>query len=636
MTPRDGILNSTRILGFTSLDIWIYLITWAKMADNTKDLSAAEADQVNNLIQGRAKRSTAGRHMSALLNAEADDELALLFEEVEDDIDFFEDVDPEAGDEDDVLESSSDDDDQGPNAQDDELEGEQELQKEAKAENKKRKKQQQPYNLQALRKRVKIDPVAVPVDSADADADAGAAAAAAPRPKKKSERISWIPTVDEGPTRSSSRRQTMQNKQVTHEKLKDSEQKRVRLIATMEEAAKRKAHLKPKEMTQTERLAEAERIERHNSKSLNRWEEMEKRKADERIAKIEALQNRRLEGPVMSYWSGIATWANGRLTRVGKADITQKLERDENSRKKSKKAEKDDKNESGQKPSQLVADEIPMAQMTPTPAPAPENAQKPVSGDGETAKQDQVSLDQGIDEINSNVVRIQGSEQPNQENDDKTSQEKEESVPTTDTKAAEVPATGNDAPGTEEPLSTEETREDPASEVFKGGDAMDVDEKPTEASNETGPEAQEAPKPSAEIKTGITPKETSPPASAQAAPEIATPSMAAPTAEPESIQAEKAPTRTPQEQLAPEIHMDQPGPTASEGDPGPEIPPQPPTIIEQTGRTLTILENFDDKTAHSREFSTYFNAKKPPRLTSMWNPAPLTPPSLSPVHDHTV
>ena len=604
------------------------------MADDTKDLSAAEADQVNNLIQGRAKRSTAGRHMSALLNAEADDDLALLFEEVEDDNDFFEDVDPEAGDEDDVLESSSDDDDQGPNAQDDELEGEQELQKEAKAENKKRKKQQQPFNLQALRKRVKIDPVAVPADSADANADAGAGAgadadaaaatAAAPRPKKKSERISWIPTVDEGPTRSSSRRQTMQNKQVTHEKLKDSEQKRVRLIATMEEAAKRKAHLKPKEMTQTERLAEAERVERHNSKSLNRWEEMEKRKADERIAKIEALQNRRLEGPVMSYWSGIATWADGRLTRVGKADITQKLERDENNRKKSKKTEKDDKNGSGQKPSQLVADEIPIAQMTPTPAPAPENAQKPVSGDGEAVKQDQVSLDQGID---SNVVRIQGSEQPNQENDDKNPQEKEESMRTTDAKATEVPATGNDAPGTEEPPSTEETREDPASEVFKGGDAMDIDEKPTEASNETGPEAQEAPKPSAEIKTDITPKETSPLASAQAAPEIATSSTAAPTAEPESIQTEKAPTPTPQEQLAPEIHMDQPGPTASEGDPGPQIPPQPPAIIEQTGRTLTILENFDDKTAHSREFSTYFNAKKPPRLTSTWNPVPLAPPS---------
>ncbi|KAK5696233.1 hypothetical protein LTS12_028589, partial [Elasticomyces elasticus] len=234
------------------------------MAD-TKDQSA-EAAQVNNLIQGREKRTTAGRHMSALLNAEADDDLALLFEEVEDDNDFSEDADADGeagdgdgdGDDDEALESSSDDEDQGPNANDDDFEGEQELQKEAKAEVKKRRKQQQqPYNLQSLRKRVKInDPATAAAEPTDATADGGAGA---PRPKKKSERISWLPTVDEGPTRSSSRRQTLQNKQMTHAKLKDSEQKRIRLIATMEEAAKRKAHLKPKEMTQAQRLAEAER-----------------------------------------------------------------------------------------------------------------------------------------------------------------------------------------------------------------------------------------------------------------------------------------------------------------------------------------------------------------------------------------
>jgi vacuolar protein sorting-associated protein 72 len=47
----------------------------------------------------------------------------------------------------------------------------------------------------------------------------------------------------------------------------------------------------------------------------------------------------------------------------------------------------------------------------------------------------------------------------------------------------------------------------------------------------------------------------------------------------------------------------------------PAIQPSPP-VIEHTGRTLTILENFDHATAHSRKYSMYFNSKKQPRLTS--------------------
>lgn len=370
------------------------------MANEDGPRSAEEVAAVESLIQGRSKRTTAGRHMSALLNAEADDDLALLFEEVEDDNDFFEDADPEAGDEDDVLESSSDD-DQGPNAQDDDFEGEKELQKETKMEEKKRKKQHQSINLQSLRKRVKLDTAAASEESA-------------PRPKKKSERVSWLPTVDDGPVRSSSRRQTMQNKQVTHARLKDSEKKRVRLIATMEEAAKRKAHLKPREMTQEQRLAEAARVERHNSKSLNRWEEMEKKKAEERMAKIEALQNRRLEGPVMSYWSGVATWVNGRLTRVGKADIIQKAEKDEINRKK-KKAEKEAKEK---KPSQVSTVEIPAPQVAPTPG--PENSQGPVSGDGDALKQDPTQPRQQVDP---STAETQGNVQPNEESGDKSIQD---------------------------------------------------------------------------------------------------------------------------------------------------------------------------------------------------------------------
>ncbi|CAG8383558.1 unnamed protein product [Penicillium salamii] len=295
-------------------------------SDPNSGLQSSEEDQdvpVETLVSGRAKRSTAGRHMSALLEAAADDDLALLFEEVEDDNEFADLVDPDA--EDDVaLESSDDEDDQGPNAQND-YEGEQQLQKEER----KKRKTQNDLRFQTLRKRVKIDPTAV------------SSMAAVPRAKKKSERISWIPTVEDGPTRQSSRRQTMVNKELTHARLKDSQEKRVRIIATMKEAEKRKAHLKPKAMTQEDHLAEAARIERLNSKSLNRWELSEKRKADERRARIEALQNRRLDGPVISYWSGMATFTNGRLTRVGTVDIKPKPDKEEARKKKKEKEDKE-------------------------------------------------------------------------------------------------------------------------------------------------------------------------------------------------------------------------------------------------------------------------------------------------------
>lgn len=605
------------------------------MAEDTVPQPATEAERVESLISGRAKRSTAGRHMSALLNAEADDELALLFEEIEDDNEFY-DADPDAGEDDEVLESSSDDEDQGPNAQDEDFEGENELQNQAKAE-KKRKKKQETINLQTLRKRVKIDPAAVQSDTEPA-----------PRSKKKSERISWIPTDEDGPTRSSSRRQTMQNKEVTHARLKDSEEKRVRLIATMEEAAKRKARFKPKGMTQAERLAEAERVEKQNSKSLNRWEEMEKRKAEERLAKIEALQNRRLEGPVMSYWSGLATWVNGRLTRVGKVDIAQKQKQDrEEKAKKSKKAvEKDDKNGSGKKSSPMTAVEISTPGLAPVPA--PRNAQGPVSGEGDASKQDQAPPNQQGDPSTSQAqtqTRTHADGQANGESGDKTQEQSAPAVTEgpTDTPTAQPP-TGetNNAPDNDtsangasdqkpvagtEPPPTEEIRKgstDNADEAPKG-DPMDIDQKPEEPAKEPGPEttqpSEEASKAAPagqveEIKPDATPQEAPPSAPAQATPQIGTSAPAVAAAPAEITPAEGVPMPTPQEQLAPEIHMDQQQPVATDEEgPGSGIPPPPPTI-EQTGRTLTVLENFDDKTAHSREFNIYFNAKKPPRLAS--------------------
>ena len=579
--------------------------------------SAEDAAQLASLVQGRAKRSTAGRHMSALLNAEADDDLALLFEEVEDDNDFYDADAGDGGDDDDILDSS-DDDDQGPAAQDDDFEGERELQKETKAENRKRKKQPV-FNLQTLRKKVKIDPVAVP--SPGSGPGPGPEEEPAPRPKKKSERISWIPTVEDGPTRSSSRRQTMHNKELTHERLKHSEVKRVKLIATMEEAAKKKAHLKPKEMTQAERLAEAERVERHNSKSLNRWEETEKRKAEERQAKIEALQNRRLEGPVMSYWSGLATWVDGRLTRVGKVDITQKPK--EENKKKSKKPDKEDK------PAQVAAAEVP------APAPVPDNAQgSGVPEDSKPVDPQNAQPDQAAENPTPPVPAGEVTKDPTQPPTEITNDAPGETVtgPTDDVPKEPTEKTTADEEPRGDTMDIDEKRQEAPKETAivdeklpePPKDAMDVDEKkPQEGPKEPGPETEKAPQPTEEAakaeKVQQPEIKADTPATAPT-PEIGNSSTAA-TAAP-GPQPDKVPTPTSQEQLAPEIHTDQPvtadedGAAAAAGIPP---PPPPPATVEETGRTLTILENFDDKTAHNREFSIYFNAKKPPRLTSMWH-----------------
>ncbi|EDN03129.1 predicted protein [Histoplasma mississippiense (nom. inval.)] len=138
----------------------------------TSTSTSSDDEPVESLVEGRARRSTAGKNMGALLDAEADDELALLFAEDEDDEEFTSGDEGAAGEEGEVavdevddmqLDSSSDDeDDQGPNAQEDELEGEKELERQARAERlaRKRKEQDSMMKIPAFRKRVKIDSTA--------------------------------------------------------------------------------------------------------------------------------------------------------------------------------------------------------------------------------------------------------------------------------------------------------------------------------------------------------------------------------------------------------------------------------------------------------------------------------------------
>lgn len=263
-------------------------------------------NRVESLVSGRAKRATAGNRLSAVLAQEGDDELELLFAEDEEDVEFKSDDAEEASDV--QLDSSSDEEGNGPTQVDDDLEGEKELQKQVRGEQRKKRAAQEAFRKPGLRKKLAIDPrerVAVPSTSA-------------PRSRKKSERVSWIPTAEEGPTRSSTRKQTVQNKEIIHLRMIENEKRRIHTISVMEAAAKRRQT--PKFVSQQERLEEAARTERRNAKSLNKWEESEKKRIEDQKAKLEALQNRQLNGPVICWWSGKAKWVNGKLEGVGSKD----------------------------------------------------------------------------------------------------------------------------------------------------------------------------------------------------------------------------------------------------------------------------------------------------------------------------
>ena len=285
-----------------------------KHDDETSAASSEEDQQeeetpVESLVVGRSKRATAGNRLSSILQQEADDdELELLFAEdgEEEDIEFEGDEGEDASDA--QLDSSSDEEDQGPTQANDDLEGEKELQKQDRAERRKKRKAQETMTRHGpIRKKARISPTAAEAQSTTP----------VPRPKKKSERLHWLPAADEGPIRSSSRKQTVENKTIIHERMKKSEEQRIKQIGIMEAAAKRKEASKPKAMTQADRMAEAAKMEKKNAKSLNRWEETEKKRAEEQRAKLEALHNRQLSGPVITWWSGLARWVNGKLGQVG-------------------------------------------------------------------------------------------------------------------------------------------------------------------------------------------------------------------------------------------------------------------------------------------------------------------------------
>ncbi|KAK0669661.1 YL1 nuclear protein-domain-containing protein [Cercophora samala] len=289
----------------------------------TTSVKKSPPQQTEWLATSRSKRSTAGNRMKALLANEAPlltttstdadpDDLELLFAEDEDDAGFTDDAKDDASDV--QMDSSSDEEDADAAANADEDEGEKELERQAREKKAAQRKRKAQEAIPAkFRKKVRIEPPG----SSNAGSTVASPAPKPPRPKKKSERASWLPTLADMPTRASERSTTRMSKQQLHEKMVTDEIRRKKQIERMEKKAKLLEAMKKPPMTQAERLAEAAKVEKRNAKSLNRWEEAEKQREEERLKKIAALNSRKLDGPVVTFWSGIQELSEGQGKHVG-------------------------------------------------------------------------------------------------------------------------------------------------------------------------------------------------------------------------------------------------------------------------------------------------------------------------------
>jgi len=264
--------------------------------DGTDSRNGSDNEPIETLVSGRAKRATAGNRLSYLLQHLDDEEIKadVLADDETDQIDY-----SASGDEDgDVdLESSDDDEDQGPPKEGDDqadLEGEKELQKQERAESKKKRKARELVKIQPMRKKVKIVETPTTIDGEDKPAPVV--------PRKR------IESVDHGPSRHSRRTQTVENARSTEAKLVESQKRAQKTQESMRLAAERKAARAGPVLTQADRMARALKIEKQNARSLNRWEESEQERLQIQKEKLEAMRNRKLEGPVIRYWSGAVTW----------------------------------------------------------------------------------------------------------------------------------------------------------------------------------------------------------------------------------------------------------------------------------------------------------------------------------------
>ena len=288
----------------------------AHSSASTSTYSDSEGPPVESLVAGRQRRSTAGTRLNALIADEPDedDELRLLFAETgedgEEDMEFEGSGDEAASD---VEMGSSSDDDAGPTvgAEGDALEGEKEIERQVREERARKRKKLEVFGKGAKRTKGTAGSTrpGVPVQ------EAPPMALTLQKARRKGERV----TLDDEPTRQSLRKQTMRNKLEVQERMLLDEKRRKKQLQSMEAARERKeAEMQSKAMTQEDRLEEAARVEAKNARSLNRWEAAEEKRVGEQRAKIAALKDRKLDGPVISWWSGPGKWVGGRLVGSGR------------------------------------------------------------------------------------------------------------------------------------------------------------------------------------------------------------------------------------------------------------------------------------------------------------------------------
>lgn len=257
--------------------------------------SRGDSTTVEWLVTGRAKRSSAGNRMTSILALEEpDSDLELLFAEDADDEGFsdFEDASSAM-----QMDSSSDSEDDKNGGDADDMEGERELEKQTKQQRKRRANESIPAKF---RKKVRISDQQPP-KAQECDRSA-------PRARKKSDRTSWLPAVTDLPTRASARQTTIMSKEQLHIQMMEREAKRLKQVEAMERKAKQMVDVKKPPLTQAQRMAQAVIVEKRNSRSVNRWEEAEKAREEERRGKLAALSNHTLGRPVVSFWSGTGVW----------------------------------------------------------------------------------------------------------------------------------------------------------------------------------------------------------------------------------------------------------------------------------------------------------------------------------------
>ncbi|GAB7360166.1 hypothetical protein MBLNU230_g7929t1 [Neophaeotheca triangularis] len=289
------------------------------MSDDDVSISGSSSEEdlaTTGLIATRERRSTAGNRIADLLANLDDEELQKeLLGDEEDDAEDYEGSD-KGSDEDDALDSSSDDEDAAAAVEDEGLE-EKEIKRAERMEAKrKRKAQDARLKLPAAlkkrgEKRVKLADAAGGEEGQDVEVGEGVAPA---RPKKKSERVSWLPTAEDAPTRQSRRAAAVTNRETTRANLEEQAKRSEKQKSFMRDAAVREKSTRRMQLTLEQRLEKMRRIEKETARDLGRFEREEAERVRLREEALAAKRRRGIEGPVTRLWSGSAVWEGGKVT----------------------------------------------------------------------------------------------------------------------------------------------------------------------------------------------------------------------------------------------------------------------------------------------------------------------------------